>query len=148
MRIRCEQSYPDACPNHRSARWIAVTGNEVATDRLLFQPDWNARLSVDVREAEANRNVTVVGKGSRSGSSFDPNTPSIVESYAVVNTSLGYRRNGFTVNLFANNLLVEEYFESFIDGSLLQALGLLNQDLGILGAPRSIGVRLQYGILK
>jgi hypothetical protein len=40
--------------------------------------------------------------------------------------------------------LDEEYFESFIDGSLLQALGLLNQDLGILGAPRNVGVRVQY----
>ena len=46
--------------------------------------------------------------------------------------------------MFANNLFDEEYFESFIDGSLLQALGLLNQDLGLLGTPRKIGLRVQY----
>ncbi len=62
----------------------------------------------------------------------------------MVNTSLSYRRDGISVSVFANNLFDEEYFESFIDGSLLQALGLLNQDLGILGAPRNVGVRVQY----
>ena len=128
--------------------WIAVTGNRLATERLLFQPDWNASLSSDVTvpvgAAEVDWNVSVVGKGSRPGSSFDPVTPSIMEKYTVVNTSLGYRREGLSVSLFANNLFDEEYFESFIDGSLLQALGLLNQDLGILGAPRNVGVRVQY----
>jgi iron complex outermembrane receptor protein len=128
--------------------WIAVTGNELATDRLLFQPDWNASVSSDVTvpagAGEMDWNLSVVGKGSRPGSSFDPTTPSIMESYTVVNTSLGYRRGGITASVFANNLFDEEYFESFIDGSLLQALGLLNQDLGILGAPRNVGVRVQY----
>ena len=74
-------------------------------------------------------------QGSRPGSSFDPTTPSILESYTTVNTSVSYRRGDFTATLFANNLFDEEYFESFIDGSLLQALGLLNQDLGMLGTP-------------
>lgn len=128
--------------------WLAVTGNRLATERLLFQPDWNASLSSDVKvpvgAGEVDWNLSVVGKGSRPGSSFDPVTPSIMEKYTVVNTSLGYRRNGISVNLFANNLFDEQYFESFIDGSLLQALGLLNQDLGILGAPRNVGIRVQY----
>ena len=46
--------------------------------------------------------------------------------------------------MFANNLFDEQYFESFIDGSLLQALGLPNQDLGMLGTPRKVGLRVQY----
>jgi iron complex outermembrane recepter protein len=128
--------------------WLAVTGTPLATDRLLFQPDWNASinsdLTVPVGVGEVTWNLGVVGKGSRPGSSFDPTTPSMLESYTVVNTSLTYRRNGFSAGVFANNLLDEEYFESYIDGSLLQALGLLNQDLGILGTPRKIGLRLQY----
>ncbi|MBL8266874.1 TonB-dependent receptor [Steroidobacter sp.] len=128
--------------------WIAVTGNKLATERLLFQPDWNASLSSDVTvpvgNAEVDWNLSVVGKGSRPGSSFDPVTPSIMEKYTVVNTSLSYKHGGITASVFANNLFDEEYFESFIDGSLLQALGLLNQDLGILGAPRNVGVRVQY----
>ncbi len=128
--------------------WLAVTGTPLATDRLLFQPDWNASLSSDVTVpvgmGDVSWNLGVVGKGSRPGSSFDPTTPSMLESYTIVNTSVTYRRNGFSASAFANNLLDEEYFESYIDGSLLQALGLLNQDLGILGTPQKVGVRLQY----
>jgi iron complex outermembrane receptor protein len=128
--------------------WIAVTGTPLATDRLLFQPDWNASLSSDltvpVGVGDVSWNIGVVGKGSRPGSSFDPTTPSILESYTTVNTSVSYRRGGLSATLFANNLFDEKYFESFIDGSLLQALGLLNQDLGMLGTPRKIGLRLQY----
>jgi iron complex outermembrane receptor protein len=128
--------------------WIAVTGQPLATDRLLFQPDWNASLSSDVTfpvgTGDVSWNIGIVGKGSRPGSSFDPTTPSILESYTTVNTSVSYRRGDFTATLFANNLFDEEYFESFIDGSLLQALGLLNQDLGMLGTPRRVGFRVQY----
>ena len=128
--------------------WIAVTGRPLATDRLLFQPDWNASLSSDVTfpvgTGDVSWNIGIVGKGSRPGSSFDPTTPSILESYTTVNTSVSYRRGDFTATLFANNLFDEEYFESFIDGSLLQALGLLNQDLGMLGTPRKVGLRVQY----
>ena len=80
--------------------WIAVTGVPLATDRLLFQPDWNASLSSDivvpVGDGEVDWNLSAVAKGSRPGSSFDPTTPSILEDYAVVNTSLSYRRGGFT----------------------------------------------------
>ena len=128
--------------------WLAVTGTPLATDRLLFQPDWNASLSSDltvpVGTGDVSWNIGVVGKGSRPGSSFDPTTASILESYTTVNTSVSYRRGGLTATVFANNLLDEKYFESFIDGSLLQALGLLNQDLGLLGTPRKIGLRVQY----
>jgi iron complex outermembrane recepter protein len=128
--------------------WLAVTGTPLATDRLLFQPDWNASISSDltvpVGMGDVSWNIGVVGKGSRPGSSFDPTTPSILESYTTVNTSVSYRRGGLTATVFANNLLDEQYFESFIDGSLLQALGLLNQDLGLLGTPRKVGLRVQY----
>jgi iron complex outermembrane receptor protein len=128
--------------------WLEVTGTPLATDRLLFQPDWNAAinsdLTVPVGMGDVSWNLGAVGKGSRPGSSFDPTTPSMLESYTVVNTSVTYKRNGFSASVFANNLFNEKYFESFIDGSLLQALGLLNQDLGILGTERKVGVRLQY----
>jgi iron complex outermembrane receptor protein len=128
--------------------WLEVTGTPLATDRLLFQPDWNASigsdLTVPVGMGDVSWNIGVVGKGSRPGSSFDPTTASILESYTTVNTSVSYRRGGLTATVFANNLLDEKYFESFIDGSLLQALGLLNQDLGMLGTPRKVGLRVQY----
>ena len=97
-----------------------------------------------VGTGDVSWNIGVVGKGSRPGSSFDPTTASILESYTTVNTAVSYRRGGLTATVFANNLFDEQYFESFIDGSLLQALGLLNQDLGMLGTPRKVGLRVQY----
>ena len=51
--------------------WLAVTGTPLATDRLLFQPDWNASLSSDVTVpvgmGDVSWNLGVVGKGSRPG---------------------------------------------------------------------------------
>jgi iron complex outermembrane recepter protein len=128
--------------------WIAVTGAPLATDRLLFQPDWNLTIGSDVMFPTAagtfNWFLGMTAKGSRPGSSFDPVTPSILEGYSVWNTSLTYRRGPLTTGLYFNNLFNEKYFESYIDGSLLAALGLLDQNLGILGNPRNAGVRLQY----
>lgn len=128
--------------------WIRVTGAPLASDRLLFQPDWNVSLSseltVPVGAGAVDWSVGVVGKGSRPGSSFDPVTPSILSPYYVANTTLSYRQGPLTVGLYANNLFDRRYFESYIDGSLLSALGLLDQNLGILGAPRNVGIRLQY----
>ncbi len=128
--------------------WLAVTGTPLATDRLLFQPDWNASLSSDVTvpvgTGDVSWNLGVVGKGSRPGSSFDPTTPSMLESYTIVNTSVTYRRNGFSAGVFANNLFGEDYFEKLHRRLAAQALGLLNQDLGMLGTPQKVGVRLQY----
>jgi len=128
--------------------WIELTGAPLATDRLLFQPDWTAGLSSDVTfpvgAGHLDWSLGVSAKGSRPGSSFDPVNPSILDSYMVFNTALTYRRDALTIGLFANNMFDEEYFESYIDGSLLAALGLLDQNLGILGSGRNVGVRLQY----
>lgn len=128
--------------------WLALTGAPLATDRLLFQPDWNvslgSTLSVPVGAASLDWNLGMVAKGSRPGSSFDPVSPSILDSYMVWNTSLSLRRDAWTVGVYANNLFDEKYFESYIDGSLLSGLGLLHQNLGILGAPRNVGIRMSY----
>jgi iron complex outermembrane recepter protein len=99
---------------------------------------------VPVGRGELAWNLNVNGKGSRPGSSFDPVTPSIMEQYFLVNTSVAYRQGPMELSVYARNLADEKYFESFIDGTLLAALGLLNQDLGILGARRNVGIRLQY----
>ena len=128
--------------------WIALTGHELATDRLLFQPDWTAGIASDmtfpIGSDRIDWNLGVNAKGSRPGSSFDPVTPSILSSYAVANTSVTYKHERFTATVFANNLFDKKYFESYIDGSLLSSLGLLDQNLGILGAGRTVGVRLAY----
>ena len=51
--------------------WLAVTGTPLATDRLLFQPDWNAAINSDVTVpvgmGDVSWNLGVVGKGSRPG---------------------------------------------------------------------------------
>lgn len=128
--------------------WIALTGGPLATDRLLFQPDWNvslgSTLSIPAGAAYIDWNLGMVAKGSRPGSSFDPVTPSILDSYMVWNTSLTWNREAWTVGLYVNNLFDEKYFESYIDGSLLSTLGLLDQNLGIIGAPRNVGIRMSY----
>ena len=128
--------------------WVDLTGNELATDRLLFQPDWTYSLTSDLAfpmgSGEFDWSLSFVGKGSRPGSSFDPVNASILDSYHVVNTALSWRGEALTVGLFANNLFDEDYYESYIDGSLLATLGLLDQNLGILGAPRNVGMRVEY----
>ena len=74
--------------------WIEVTGTPLATDRLLFQPDWNStstRTNGAVGQGDRSPGTSnVTGKGSRPGSSFDPATPSILEEYYLVNTTLAY----------------------------------------------------------
>jgi len=128
--------------------WLNVTGAPLATDRLLFQPDWNVSLgsnvSIALGKGSLDWNLTATGKGSRPGSSFDPVTPSIMENYFVTNTAVYWNHNNFSIGVYINNLLDEKYFEAYIDGSLLSVLGLLDQNLGIPGAPRTVGMRVQY----
>ena len=128
--------------------WIEVTGAPLATDRLLFQPDWNANIDSDytvpVGQGSLTWNVNVTGKGSRPGSSFDPVTPSILEEYYLVNTTLAYNVRNLEISAFATNLTDEDYWESYIDGSLLGTLLGVDQSLGILGAPMNYGLRVRY----
>jgi iron complex outermembrane receptor protein len=128
--------------------WLEVTGAPLATDRLLFQPDWNFNLDSDVTvplgDGTLIWNLNISGKGSRPGSSFDPVTPSILDEYYLVNTTLVYDVGHWEISAFATNLTDEEYWESYIDGSLLGTLLGVDQSLAILGAPTNYGLRVRY----
>jgi iron complex outermembrane receptor protein len=128
--------------------WIDVTGAPLATDRLLFQPDWTFHVDSDdtvpLEQGSLTWTVNLTGKGSRPGSSFDPVTPSILEEYYLVNTTLAYDVGNLEISAFATNLTDEDYWESYIDGSLLGTLLGVDQSLGILGAPMNYGLRLRY----
>jgi iron complex outermembrane receptor protein len=128
--------------------WIAVTGAPLATERLLFQPDWNFNLdsivTIPVGAGTLTWNLNLSGKGSRPASSFDPVEPSILESYTLLNTALAWQAGPWEISVFGNNLTNEDYWESYIDGSLLDSLVGIDQDLGVIGAPRNFGLRVQY----
>ena len=128
--------------------WLEVVGTPLATDRLLFQPDWNfnidSDLTIPVGESEFIWNLNLSGKGSRPGSSFDPVEASILEEYYLVNTSIAWRHGPIEVTLFGTNILDEEYFESYIDDSLLGTLLGIPQTLGIVGSPQNFGLRISY----
>jgi outer membrane receptor protein involved in Fe transport len=61
-----------------------------------------------------------------------------------VNTTLAYNVGNLEISAFATNLTDEDYWESYIDGSLLGTLLGVDQSLGILGAPMNYGLRLRY----
>ncbi|GAM98241.1 hypothetical protein U91I_01873 [alpha proteobacterium U9-1i] len=131
----------------------AVFPGGLASDRILFQPDWNffitPTLTIPVGDANIVANTTVTYKGERAGSSLDPNFQPQMESYYLVNANLAYERDNWTIALWGTNLLYEEYYDSYLDQSLLAAIfgppGPLNpivHNLGIMGDARRVGVRL------
>ena len=132
------------------AEYFAVTGTHVSSNRLIFTPDWNFNLDTSYTLPLGPDDVVfdagVVGKGSRPGSSLDPNTSPILSAYYLANGSVTWKHNAFQVSLFANNLFNEKYIESYIDKSALVRAGLafLAQDLAIQGDRRRYGVRVGY----
>jgi len=127
--------------------WIELVGRPLPSDRLLFQPDHTYGVASDVRwpvgEGSIDWNINAQYKGTRPASTF-ASEATILESYTLVNTSLTWRHKDLSVGVYANNLFDTEYFESYIDGSLLASLGLLDQNLGLLGNGRNAGIRLEY----
>lgn len=129
------------------SEYTATTGLPLATDRLLFLPDWNyflnASYSLPVGADDLRFDATVIAKGDRAGSSLSTFSPTM-ESYTVVNTSVTWTHNDFNVALFATNLFDEKYLESYLDKSLLETAGLggpLANNLGIQGDRRRVGIR-------
>jgi len=127
----------------------AVIGNGLASDRILFQPDWNgfvtASITYPVGPGELRTDITASYKGERVGSSLSPTFAPTLEGYTVVNANVAYEWDNYTVALFATNLLDEDYYDSYLDQSLLSAFGFpaaAVHNLGITGDERRIGVRL------
>jgi iron complex outermembrane receptor protein len=135
------------------SEYIETTGFALSSSRILFTPDWNYNIDsiysipvMDGRDA-LEFMVGAVGKGSRMGSSLDPNVAPLLSAYSLVNTSLTYRFPHTEVALFVTNLFDKKYFESYIDSSALVRAGLppqLASDLGFEGDLRRIGIRAKY----
>jgi iron complex outermembrane recepter protein len=123
----------------------------LASDRILFQPDWNffvtPTVTIPAGPGNVVFNTTVTYKGDRAGSSLDPNFQPELEGYYLINANLAYDLDNWTVALWGTNLTDEEYYDSYLDKSLLEAFfgpapNPLVSNLGIMGDGRRVGVRV------
>lgn len=131
------------------SEYEAVIGTGLASDRILFQPDWNgfltASMTYPVGPGDIRTDLTASYKGERIGSSLSPTFAPTLEGYTIVNLNIAYEWDRYTVGVFATNLLDEEYYDSYLDSSLLSAFGFpaaAVQNLGITGDGRRVGIRL------
>jgi iron complex outermembrane receptor protein len=127
-----------------------TTGMALATDRVLFTPDWNYDLdtsyTLPVNGTDSMEfMVGAVGKGSRVGSALSSTVVPVLSAYTLLNASITYHLPRVEVALFATNLTNRQYFESYIDKSSLLAAGLpptiATSSLGVMGDLRRVGVR-------
>lgn len=132
-----------------------VTGKPLPSDRILFLADWSGFASTSYWwELFGNRLIVDGGltyKGERNGSTTDPESIPKMQAYTLFNASLTYRAANWEVALYGSNLTDEDYFQTYIDKSLLEdALGPialipgLANNLGIVGDGRRVGARLGF----
>lgn len=128
----------------------AVFPGGLASDLILFQPDWNfyvtPTLTFPIGEDDIVFNTTISYKGERAGSSLDSTFQPQLEGYYLVNANLAYEHDNWTVALWGTNLTDEQYYDSYLDKSLLEAFfgvgSPLAHNLGITGDGRRVGVRV------
>lgn len=128
-----------------------TTGFSLPSDRIIFTPDWNYHVGstywLPIGDDELVFSASVVGKGERLGSTLSETFAPELEAYHLVDTYVAWRRDRFELAVFAKNLFDEEYFESYIDRSLLERAGVppfIVSNLGIPGDKRRYGVRATY----
>ena len=131
-------------------RYQATTGRTLPSDRFSFEPDWTVSLQSDYVVAMGGGDLTfsggVFGKGDRIGASLSNTFAPEMDSYFIANATISWKRDNLELALFANNLFDKEYYESFIDSSVLTVAGLpALGSLGLIGDGRRVGVRLGYG---
>jgi iron complex outermembrane receptor protein len=131
------------------SRYVDTTGRQLASDRIPFEPDWTANLQTSyvmpIGPGDLTLSGGVIGKGDRMGSSLSETYAPELESYWLANMSVSYKWDAYEISVFANNLFDEEYYESFIDSSVLSVAGLpALGSLGLIGDGRRVGVRFGY----
>lgn len=132
-----------------SSQFQATTGFPYPGDRILLVPDWNFNVGTNYgwEIGVADRLVfdaAVIGKGDRTGATFDATDVPVMPEYYLVNTSLAWQHDNVEIALFATNLFDEKYQEVFIDSSVLSRAGFppaLASDVAIQGARQRIGIR-------
>lgn len=131
------------------SRYVETTGRQLPSDRIPFNPDWTLNLQTDYVVPLGRGDLTftggVVGKGDRVGSSLSETFSPKLTSYFLANASIIYRIDNLEMAIFSNNLFDEEYYESYIDSSVLTVAGLpALGSLGQIGDGRRVGVRVGY----
>ncbi|WP_010183422.1 TonB-dependent receptor [Sphingomonas sp. PAMC 26605] len=133
------------------SQYFATTGVHVSSDRIIFTPDYNFNASttytVPVGLKALVLNAGVIGKGSRIGSSLDPNTAPRLSPYTLTNASVAFRfASGFEIAAFGTNLFNTKFIESYIDKSALVRAGLapIAANLALQGDRRRYGVRATF----
>jgi iron complex outermembrane receptor protein len=132
------------------SEYEAIIGNGLPSDRILFQPDWNffvtPSYTVPFAGGDLRFDTTVIYKGERAGSSLSPTFAPMLEGYYLVNGNIAYQTENYTIALWGTNLTDSEYYESYLDRSLLGALfgdaSPITRNLGIMGDGRRVGVRV------
>ncbi|MNL47977.1 TonB dependent receptor [compost metagenome] len=75
-------------------------------------------------------------------SSASPSKYLVVDSYALINSRIGFRASeGLTVFFWGRNLLDTDYYEQ-----LLPAAGNAGHYAGVLGDQRTFGITLRYSL--
>lgn len=132
------------------SEYEAVIGTSLPSDRILFQPDWNffvtPSYTIPLGGGDLRFDATAIYKGERAGSSLSPTFSPMLEGYYLLNGNISYSRDEWTVALWGTNLTDEEYYDSYLDRSLLGALfgdaSPITRNLGIMGDGRRVGVRV------
>lgn len=131
-----------------STPYTLVTGRVLSSDRLTFQPDttWsiNSDYVLPVGADTMTFTLGATGKGRRLAGTLNETTPTFLDGYVLVNAQLAYKTGGIEFSVFANNLLQEDYFESYIERTTLVLAGLPPSDLGIIGDRRRYGARVRF----
>ena len=132
-----------------TTRYEDTTGRTLPTDRFPFEPDWSVNLQSDYVVPFADGDLTfsggIYGKGDRAGASLSNTFSPELDEYFLANASITWRRNGLEAAVFVNNAFDTEYYESYIDSSVLSVAGLpALGSLGLIGDGRRVGVRLGY----
>lgn len=112
------------------SRWAGTLGGELSDTGKLFANSGKYFLAIDS-----------YGRSSFS-SSASPSKYLVVDSYALINSRIGFRASeGLTVFFWGRNLLDTDYYEQ-----LLPAAGNAGHYAGVLGDQRTFGITLRYSL--
>ena len=128
------------------SEYAAVIGHGLSSDRILFQPDWNLYVTPSLtfpiggNGDDIRFDVTAIYKGDRMGSSLSETVAPMLEGYTLVNANIAYETGNYTFSIWGTNLTDEDYYDSYLDRSLLAALfgdaSPITRNLGITGDGR------------
>lgn len=112
------------------SRWAGTLGGELSDTGKFFGNSGKYFFAIDS-----------YGRSSFS-SSASPSKYLVVDSYALINSRIGFRASeGLTVFFWGRNLLDKDYYEQ-----LLPAAGNAGHYAGVLGDQRTFGITLRYSL--